>query len=414
MFDQTIPYNEESAAFISKHSNEDPRSLLLKFHGRDLGFDIDFAILQIECRRKTARKLAPFLKHKEFLFPTAISAEQASHSAIANFHASLIPSGASLLDMTAGLGIDMLTMALKSSEVWAIELDPFKCEVLRHNSDITGNGNIRLINADSIEWLNNSGLIFDTIFIDPARRDSSNSRLYGLTDCLPNVVANQDLLRQRSSRLIIKCSPLLDISRTLIDLKNVRSIRAISVDGECKEVLVEISGNGNGSKLDEGLLSNDEILKEAIDLSEDGSIRSRFSVLTDNTLKSGNADIIYATEEDIKSGNYLYEPNASMMKIAPWAELQQRYPDLMKLAPSSHLFISEERYEDFPGRILQVDEIITGKDKKRLKGKSLNVVTRNYPIPANDLRKSLGLKEGKDDFLIATRIKKPIMILAHR
>ena len=111
---------------------------------------------------------------------------------------------------------------------------------------------------------------------------------------------------------------------------------------------------------------------------------------------------------------YLYEPNAAMMKLAPWAELQNRYPDLIKLAPSSHLFISETRHDDFPGRVLLVEGLVSNKDKKRLKGERLNVVVRNYPLTAADLRKKLGLIEGKDRFLYGTKISTPILILVRR
>lgn len=402
MFNPSIPYNRLSAAFILKHSKEDPKSLILKYHGQDLGFDIDFAVMQIESRHKTFRKLYPFIKNPDFLFPSSISAEQASHSAVAHFHASLITSGTTLLDMTAGLGIDAMTMAGKASEVIAVEIDPLKCDVLTHNSEILGLRNMKIVRGDSIDWLNNCGMTFDAIFIDPARRDSANTRKYALHDCVPDVVSIQNFLKKRCGLLLIKGSPLLDITRTLLDMQDVRAIRAICVEGECKEVLIEI---GN---------SDDTLLMEAVDLHEDGSIKSRFSYSSRRDGEEESHEIKYAAEEMLLPGIYLYEPNAAMMKLSPWRELQERYPCLLKLAPSSHLFISEKRLGDFPGRVLLVDEIVTGKDKKRLKGERLNVVARNYPVSATDLRKKLGLLEGKDRFLFATRVKNPIMLIAHR
>lgn len=402
MFDSSIPYNEKCGAFIQMHLNDDPKSLLLKYHGRDLGFDINFAVLQIESRRKTSHKLSPFLENPDFLFPTSLSAEQASNSAIATFHASLISSGSTLLDMTAGLGIDAMTSARNASAVTAIEMDKLKSEVLKHNVAVMGLGNFSVINSDSVEWLRNSCASFDTIFIDPARRDSSNSRLYGLGACQPDVISIQQLLKSRCRQLLIKGSPLLDITQTLYDMKDVTSIRAICVAGECKEVLIEI-GECDG-----------KVLKEAIDLNEDGSIRTRFSYSISLDKNDTHKDILYAQEDGLKSGMFLYEPNAALMKLAPWTELQNRYPNLIKLSPSSHLFISETRHDDFPGRVLIVEGIISNKDKKRLKGERLNVVVRNYPMTAPDLRKKLGLLEGKDRFLYGSRISNPVLILASK
>ncbi|MBD5280346.1 MAG: hypothetical protein HDS35_07370 [Bacteroides sp.] len=399
--------------FIRKNKSEDLSSLLLKYHGKPSSFDVDSALLQIKCRRKTSKKLKSFLEKEQFLFPSALSAEQASHQAVAQYHSSLIPDNSTLLDMTAGLGIDVMTMAGKCSKATAVEIETLKAEALNHNCIVMGIGNIEVINADSVKWLQENENHFDVIFIDPARRDNDNKRTYNFHDCAPDIISIQQMLRNRARQVFIKASPLLDLTQTLRDISEVRSIRAICVEGECKEILVETSNEAAGDHTPS--ISTTTILKEAIDLDNDGNIISIFSCIEAEPSSSDNINnIVYAEESDVKPGYYLYEPNAAVMKLAPWNELCRKYPDLKKLAPSSHLFISTILHDDFPGRILSIEKLIEKKDRKNLKGLPVNVSVRNYPLSAENLRKQLGTKEGRDMFIYGTRIKNPVLILARR
>ncbi len=405
--------------FIASHINGDPIKLRLSLHDKATNFDVDFALTQIESRKKCSRKLKNFIQNKKFLFPSTLSAEQASHQAVAQFHASLL-SDCTLLDMTAGLGIDAMTMAENASEAVAIELDPLKAATLKYDSELLGKRNLEVINADSVDWLEKSDRRFDIIFIDPARRKEDNSRAYNFHDCLPDIIALQDSLLNRSKHLIIKASPLLDVTQTLKDIRNVTAIRALCVQGECKEILVEASRHDNTS----ANLSLTPILYEAIDLNEAGAIISRFSYSSQpespapapETEPSYASETLpsYASESDLSNGSYLYEPNAAVMKLAPWKELSTKFPSLKKLAPSSHLFTSPELYPEFPGRVLRIERVIEKKDRKSLKGLPVNVAVRNYPLSVAELRKTLKVKEGKDHFLYGTTLSKPILILAER
>ncbi|MDE6007780.1 MAG: hypothetical protein K2G90_01065, partial [Muribaculaceae bacterium] len=127
----------------------------------------------------------------------------------------------------------------------------------------------------------------------------------------------------------------------------------------------------------------------------------------------GQQEIVYA--QDIHSSHYLYEPNAAVMKLSPWKVLSCKFPNLKKLAPDSHIFISADLYDDFPGRIMRIEKEINKKDRNSLKGIPINIVSRNYPLSADSLRKDIGAKEGQDDFLYASRLgKKPVLLKCTR
>ncbi len=404
----TIPsINNDFFDFINKHKADDVSSLILKHRNKETDIDIEFAAVQIKGRQKNSKKLKRFVDYDRFIIPTLLSAEQSSHQAVASYHASLLSHSTTLLDMTAGLGIDVMTMSEKCSDVTAIEIDPLKAAFLTYNFRLLGISNVSVINTDSVEWVKNIDKIFDCIFIDPARRGEDNKRTYNFHDCAPDIISIQPLLIQKCHRLFIKASPLLDITQTLHEISNVSAIRAICVEGECKEILIE-SVTRKADAVD--LQDDPPILKEAIDLDNNGKIISIFSYI-DSGVESISD---YCEESDIKTGHYLYEPNAAVMKLSPWKELNLKYKDLKKIAPSSHLFISDKLYDDFPGRKLRIEKLIEKKDRKNLKGLPVNVAVRNYPMSAEDLRKQLGVKEGRNHFIYGTRLKKPVLILADK
>ena len=384
--------------FIESNRNADTNSLRLKLHGHSLPFSMDFALLQIDCRAKTRQKLAHFIKEPKFIFPTSVAAEQSSHQAVGCYHARLISPSSKVLDMTAGLGIDALSIAAAGSKVTACEIDSLKCEALRHNAEILGLNNISVCEGDSIQLLKGSSESYDVIFIDPARRGTENRRVYNLHDCTPDIISLKDEIMQYCSCLLIKASPLLDITQTLRDFPDVSAIHSVCVEGECKEILIELKSQAS------------EVSYHAVDLDREGNI---ISSLHYSDIDFTDGEIAYALPN--LTFHYLYEPNAAIMKLAPWRVLQKNFPELKKLDSDSHIFVSDTFYPSFPGRVMEVEKVITNKDRKTLKGLPVNIVSRNYPSSANDLRKKLGAKEGTDQFLYATRLAtRPIMYLCRR
>ncbi len=378
--------------WVREHLHENPSELLLKYAGKELPFPLKEGVLQVECRRRCASKIPSFLRQDSFRFADLLCSEQASHEAVARYHAQLAAPGARLLDMTAGLGIDAMTQALAGAVVTAVELDPARAEALRENAAVTG-AEMQVVCGDSVEYLKNCPENFDLIFIDPARRDSGGRRTYSLADCTPDVLTLMPLLLSKCKRLLIKASPLLDLKQVCRDVPQCTSLRVTSAGGECKELLIEAEAGG----------SLREIV--AVDIDRHGTVHEFFSSPAEHT----------APRYSSAPGRYLYEPSPSLMKTAPWGELCARFKGLTKLDVSSHLFVSEELLPGFPGRTLRIESIPDKAALKALKGKKINVVSRNHPLTPEQLRKKYGLLSSAqaDLFLYATRIAgRPNLLIA--
>jgi hypothetical protein len=443
---------EEYLKFIMDHAHSDVNALRLQYHGKSMPFSVDDACMQIEMRRKTAGKLPWFLHHPGFRFGTAQSAEQASNQNVALFHAFLIGRNRRVLDMTAGLGIDAMTIALRGNHVTAYELKTERVEALRHNADILGIDDLTVVKGDSVLHLQQSEEHYDWIFVDPARRDSGNNRCFLLQDSLPDVVSHQDLLLAHADKVLIKASPLLDITQTLRDFNCVRSIIILSYKNEVKEVLIHLSlgsdalgsaslgsaslgsaslGSasrgtaplGSSSPLSFSAEPEGEVklpsspLIQAIDLADGtlafpaGAPAVRFRFIADCATQ---AAISYAAYEAIAPGMYLYEAGAAMRKLQCASQICARYTDIKSMAKDSGLFVSETLHADFPGRICTVKAILSAKQLKALKDSRCRIVSSCYPMSAADLRKKFRLKEGEDMTLYATTTRdgSRMMILA--
>lgn len=391
--------SEKTRNFILEHAYDDVNVIRLRYAGKSkmMDFPIDFALLQIESRRKAQKKIPSFLENEYFLFPDTLSAEQASNEAVARFHASLIKSGSTLLDLTAGLGIDDLTFAMSGIDVTACEINSKKSEALSHNSEILGlSDRIRVFNVDSMRFIETCDERFDVVFADPARRSSTGKRLHALSDCQPDILAGLDNIMRLSDRILVKSSPLLDLTLIRETVRNLSHIYVVCLKGECKEVLIDIQRNSEftGTTIVDlymgGIISTFECHQSPTDVSPD--------------FAKNCSPIDYT---------YIYEPNSGVMKTGAWGELCNRFRDIHKADSNTHLFLSNKLFTDFPGRILIIDEIPDKKALKGLKGSKCNVVTRNYPLSAPDLAKKYSLIPGSDRFLYAFRYKgKPICIIA--
>lgn len=379
--------------FVATHANDDVNRLRLKYSDKNIqdfgNLNLEFAFTQIEARRKARKKIPSFTDNPLFMFPSLAASEQATNEAVARFHASLIDKGSSLFDMTAGLGIDDLTFAKADIEVTSCEIDNTKCGWLRHNSEIFKvDKNIEIICNDSIEELRKNQQKFDVIYADPARRNIKGKRLHALSDCIPDVTGNLPLIMDHTDRFMIKSSPLLDISFIINTVKNLYHIYVVCFRGECKETLIEISKGKEFSGV------------TAIDLDWDKTI-SEFNCKTSNL--NDNKLLQYATQSSPTNYNYIYEPNAAVMKTADWQTLTSRYPDLKKADINTHLFLSDTFYNDFPGRTLRILMSLNKKDMKKLTNFKFNVVTRNYPLDAQQICNKFNLIQGGTDYIYAFR-----------
>ena len=229
--------SEDIIKWIEEHHDFDTTKLRLSCRKKNDASIYEFAILQIECRKRAAKKLHNTLKMPHFVFPTTLSAEQCTSDDLAEFHATLINEGETILDMTAGLGIDAFHLAQKAKHVTAIDLDKDVAQALSINAKALNITNFTEINTNSIEYLKNSTEHFDTIFIDPARRGDGGKRLFALSDCQPNVVEFLNLIKLHCNKLIVKASPMLDATQVLRELPETTDLYAIGTRQECKELV---------------------------------------------------------------------------------------------------------------------------------------------------------------------------------
>jgi hypothetical protein len=380
-------FSEEFWKFVSEHANDDVARLRLKYHGVSGDIDHDLAILQIECRKKYGKKLATTLSQTaRFIFPNTLAGEQCTSDALALFHSSLINEDDSVCDLTSGLGIDCLHLARRAKSVVAIERQPDVVKALRHNALCIGYDNIETINGDSCNMLREGKLKADVAFIDPARRTQTGGRAYALADCEPNVVELLPYFAKYFNRLIVKMSPMLDITQTLRELPGTAQLYVIGTPTECKELVAVVPQTATEAPT-----------IHAVTINNDGSI----------------AEFSYAPEDEamspapmcaeIAEGCYVYELFPTLMKAAPIRLVAATY-NLLKLHNNTHVFFSEELDTSVPADAWIVERIIPWQSKniKRVKADypKLEVAVRNFGMSADDLRKKLGVKQGGDRRLL--------------
>ena len=388
-------FAQREISFAKEHVDDDTARLLLSA-SRYPDINMPAAVQQIEGLRVARDKWPGLLEYEEYLYPPRLNREQASSEATAAYKAQLpLPTNdcelqTRVVDLTGGMGIDTLAFARVAERVDYVERDPRLCALMEHNCRALGLDNVRVHCADSIEWLsNNSELITPTsaLYIDPARRSTSGRKVAAFEDCEPNILEHMDLLLSHCSCLVVKASPMIDIDLAVRQLGAVDEVHVVAVGGECKEVLFVCGG----------------------------AAAAEPRIVCCNMNSQGNQNTMTFTRGEEAAAascycssvrRYLYEPNAALMKGSPFNLIGQRY-GLEKLARNSHLYTSDERVGDFPGRVWEVVAEVKPNRKDILAavpGGRAHVVTRNYPVDAATLQRQMGLKEGGALFVVATTV----------
>ena len=368
--------------WIENNIAENPDRLRLKYHGANSDFDYATAILQIECRQRFGKKLADTLSHNpRFLFPTALSGEQSTSDSIARWHASIIPSGSHVVDLTAGLGIDAMHMAHKAASVTAIERDPGIADALRTNSAVFDNFSV--INADCVDFIAGyDGAPFDVAFIDPARRGDRGQRLFALSDCAPDVTALLPAIFRIARRLIVKASPMLDPSQTIALLPGCTAMYVIGTTTECKEIVADVAP--------EGAYTEDTCPITAVNIAAGES-----SSAVTFTHRSEAASPACFAEPD--AGSYVLEPAPALMKAGCFHTLAAM-AGASEISQNTHVLLSPEIPCGFPGSISEIIEIIPYRSREiksiARRYPRMEVATRNFGINADTLRRQLRVAAG--------------------
>ena len=449
--------NQATQDFIRQHQDEDVRQLAF-LGSKYPEVDMPFALDQIRGRKMARVKLPRWASLEGIIYPPHISMEQCSSESTALYKAELaarllgLPASSSgtemkaeneieFVDLTGGFGVDFSYIAARLGvKSMYVERQAHLCEAAKENFERLGLKNAIVKNGDGIEVLHSFhpkkkdaasdddslGITYDQprsllktnpglkiIFIDPARRDDAGNKVVSLKDCTPDVTVLQEEMLSKADYVIIKLSPMLDWHRAVSELSHVREVHIISVNNECKELLLVLSArnmdemeasSADGVGGTEEAEGTDGAVKYA------GKLRiycvndAQSFVCDESDMETSSVKIAPSTLEEMQ---YLYEPNASLMKAGCFGVLSGRY-DARMLSKNSHLFVSQAPIEAFPGRSFRIIAI-SSFNKKELKRHlsgitKANIATRNFPLSVAELRKRLKLKDGGETYIFATTL----------
>ena len=307
--------------------------------------------------------------------------EQCSSEATATYKAQIAGKGRLFVDLTAGFGVDAAFIAQGFQQAVIIEQQEKLCAIVAENYKRLGLNQVEVRCGDGVEYLHSMEHA-DLIFIDPARRDEYGGRTYGIADCTPNVLELREELLAKADRVIMKLSPMLDWRKAVEDLRKVDEVHIVSVDNECKELLLVMSKAAKSLQV--FCVNDDEVFVFSPALTQNAS------------LPLASSDL-----------RFLYVPNASIMKAGCFGELAERF-QMAPLDRNSHLFVSDSKVPDFPGRCFEIEKL-TSMNKRELKEAltgihQANIAVRNFPLSVAELRKRLKLQDGGDTYIFATTV----------
>ena len=444
--------NQATQDFICQHQDDDVRQLAF-LGSKYPEVDMPFALDQIRGRKMARVKLPRWASLEGIIYPPHISMEQCSSESTALYKAELaarllgLPASSSgtemkaeneieFVDLTGGFGVDFSYIAARLGvKSMYVERQAHLCEAAKENFERLGLKNAIVKNGDGIEVLHSFhpkkkdaasaddslGITYDQprsllktnlglkiIFIDPARRDDAGNKVVSLKDCTPDVTVLQEEMLSKADYVIIKLSPMLDWHRAISELSHVREVHIISVNNECKELLLVLSARNMG---DMEASSADGEVKHAGNLRIYCVNDAQSFVCDELDMESSPVRIAPPVLEEMQ---YLYEPNASLMKAGCFGVLSDRY-DARMLSKNSHLFVSQAPIEAFPGRSFRIIAI-SSFNKKELKRHlsgitKANIAARNFPLSVAELRKRLKLKDGGETYIFATTLSDESHIL---
>ena len=434
--------NQATQDFIRQHQDDDVRQLAF-LGSKYPEVDMPFALDQIRGRKMARVKLPRWASLEGIIYPPHISMEQCSSESTALYKAELaarllgLPASSfseeiGFVDLTGGFGVDFSYIAARLGvKSMYVERQAHLCEAAKENFERLGLKNAIVKNGDGIEVLHSFlpkkddaasaddslGIIYDQplsllktklglklIFIDPARRDDAGNKVVSLKDCTPDVTVLQEEMLSKADYVIIKLSPMLDWHRAISELSHVREVHIISVNNECKELLLVLSARNMGDMEASSADGEDGGVNHAGNLRIYCINDTQSFVCDESDMETSSVKIAPSILEEMQ---YLYEPNASLMKAGCFGVLSERY-DARMLSKNSHLFVSQAPIEAFPGRsfrIIAVSSFNKKELKRHLAGiTKANIATRNFPLSVAELRKRLKLKDGGETYIFATTL----------
>jgi 16S rRNA G966 N2-methylase RsmD len=388
----------EVISYILENENADTSHILLK-HKELFGLPASTIVNQIKGRSKAKHKLPAYYRNTKIVYPPQLNLEQSSSERTAIFKKELIEralteterkTGA---DLSGGFGTDSFFMSAIFKNYCYVEPNLQLLEIAQHNHQTLNANNISYQSNTASDFLAKYSNSLDFIFIDPSRRSATDKKVSSFEDCEPNIISLQDQIYNKTSHLLVKASPLIDLHTGLRELKSVKNITVLSVDNECREVLFYAEKNFRN----EPLISAVNLTTKGVEIfeflfSEEASLNIDFS----------------------EPETFLFEPNASILKAGAFKSVAQKL-NLKKLHPSTHLYTSSKINHDFPGRIFKIIAEVKP-DPKSLRqwfpDQKANVTTRNYPLTVAEVKKKTGLKDGGEKYLFGFTGRKQKYLLA--
>ncbi|RYC51464.1 SAM-dependent methyltransferase [Flagellimonas olearia] len=366
--------------FIDKNWNTDTLSVLLQKPLFD-GISQKELVEQLEAKKKCKDKLPTWFTTPHIYYPNKLNIEQTSSEQTARYKAGLVD-GKNLLDLTGGFGVDTYFFSKKIEKVFHCEINKELSEIATYNFGVLGQENVTCIPEDGIHYLQNNSQKYDWIFVDPSRRNENIGKVFLLKDCLPNIPEQLPLLFSHTQKVLIKVSPILDLTQGLEELNFVKEVHVVAINNEVKELLYLLEKDYTG-----------DVVIKTINFTHGREVVFDF-VLNEEKVSSTKLG---------SPQKFLYEPNAAILKSGGFKIVGEKY-GLDKLHQHSHLYTSETLVE-FPGRRFSIVQVLPY-SKKTLRSFSqtkANITTRNFPLSVAEIRKKHKIKDGGDRYLFFTK-----------
>ena len=443
-----------TSEFVKQFRQADPRKLALQA-SRYPDVDMPYALNQIQGWQTAQRKLPSWAACDGVVYPPHLNMEQCSSEATARYKqqvarlwAERIPNASrtSMTDLTGGFGVDFSFTSRCFDCATYVERNASLCDVVSANLPRLGiqNATVECAEAEAVlEQMEPQTMIF----LDPARRDEHGAKTVLIADCTPDVCHLLPRLMQKSQFVMLKLSPMLDWHKAIADLcGTVREVHIVSVDGECKELLLVLASDGKPevqvfcvdilSKPDsQGEYPRSEFVYSIGGEAEPQPTNSTLNIEhltlninnstsaqpTNSTFNIQHSTLPPATNStfNIQHSTFLFEPNASVMKAGCFDEIARAY-GVSAISRNSHLFLSDHETDGFPGRTFVIDAVTT-MNKRQLRQtlagmKQANIAVRNFPLSVAELRKRLKLSDGGDTYIFATTTSDGdhILMLTHK
>lgn len=391
--------SSEVQKFINDHIESDEHKLLLK-HRTIFDLPTITIIDQIVGKRKAREKLPTYYNASGIIYPPSINLEQSSSEYTAQFKANILKllnlnSYKSLVDLTGGFGVDTLCFSKVFDQVNYVEPTQALLKIAKNNHEQLGQSNILYISATAEDYLKETSHA-DVIYIDPSRRHQGEGKVFRFADCDPDITQLQNIILQKSSLLLVKASPLLDIQQGIKELNFVKKVFVVALYNDCKELMFLCERD-----------SHSEVIIEAVNLGREVDESFSFTFSSEKNHPINFSDPL----------KYLYEPNVAILKAGAFKSVAEKYA-VMKIQANTHLYTSDQLINSFPGRIFEIEKSVKP-DKKMIKEHfpemKANILVRNYPMTVVELKKKTGLIEGGETYLIgfSGRTKK-FLVVARR